>query len=115
VPPLATSLASEHREAGLAGSVGDYEDLRKLGEVVGVSLVRIPPFSIFFGRGDTFHAGAGFGDSPTQDGLIRYHLYFVPVGVDLPDGVHLFPTFNPKFMDSGEVMPTGLYNLSGSD
>jgi len=24
VPPLATSLASEHREAGLAGSVGDY-------------------------------------------------------------------------------------------
>jgi len=92
-----------------------YEDLRKLGEVVGVSLVRIPPFSIFFGRGDTFHAGAGFGDSPTQDGLIRYHLYFVPVGVDLPDGVHLFPTFNPKFMDSGEVMPTGLYNLSGSD
>lgn len=65
----------------------------------GMKVVRvlIPPFSMFVGRGDMFHCGAGFDDYPGDSGLLRYHLYFVPESVSLPDGVHLLCEFQPTF------------------
>ena len=50
------------------------------GNLVGVSKgikvvrVLIPPFSMFVGRGDMFHFGAGFNDYRGDSGLLRYHL-----------------------------------------
>ena len=60
-------------------------------------MVNIPPFSIFVGRGDVFHCGAGFDDYLGDSGQLRYHLYFVPKDKHLPDGVHLNMDFKPRF------------------
>ena len=73
------------------------EDVEALSRATYASLVKIPTFSIFVGRGDIFHAGAAFNDSPSRANLIRYHMYFVPAGHELPDGVHLISEFTPRF------------------
>ena len=62
-----------------------------------VNLIHIPPFSIFIGRGDVLHAGAGYNDTPRPNTYLRYHMYFVPSSFSLPDGVFLAHGVNLKF------------------
>lgn len=64
--------------------------------------VRIPPYSIFVGRGDLFHGGAAAQDSSMKDGDLRYHLYFVPHSHALPNAVHLMSKFQPVFRKNVE-------------
>ena len=67
---------------------------------VDVTKMMIPPYSIAIRRGDVMHAGASFEDSRTNDVLLRYHLYFVPSTLDLPDGVYVDTTFKPHLFNS---------------
>ena len=46
------------------------------------------------------HAGASFEDKGTIYVLLRYHLYFVPSTLNLPDGVYVDTAFKPNFVDS---------------
>ena len=78
------------------------EDARMaaLGKNLEARMVTIPPFSIFVGRGDLYHAGPAYADYHEEDvreGSIRYHLYGVPWFVKLSDGVHNVKEFKPKF------------------
>lgn len=59
-----------------------------------LELIRAPPYYIFVGRGDIFHAGCSFEENGGTGGL-RYHLYFVTRSSSLPDGVHLLQYFRP--------------------
>ena len=61
--------------------------------------VTIPQFSIFVGHGHLQHAGAAW----TGAHSIRYHMYFYPVDLDLPDAI-LF-AYGDSFgvSDSGEL------------
>lgn len=71
--------------------------LRSVSQGMVCSMVNIPPFSVFVGRGDMFHCGAAFDDYPGDSGQLRYHLYFIPKGVQLADSVHLNTNFRPRF------------------
>ena len=55
---------------------------RKLGELRGemhVRMVKVPAFSIFFGRGDLgFHAGSSCGEEGEEKGVLRYEMYLNP-------------------------------------
>ncbi|KAI0558573.1 hypothetical protein FGB62_201g01 [Gracilaria domingensis] len=52
--------------------------------------------SVFVGRGDVYHGGTYFEEFKTRNSCIRYHMYFVPKGYELPDGIHSHPLFKPK-------------------
>ena len=74
---------------------------RRFSKAASLKKVKIPPFSVFVGRGDLTHAGAAYEDSQVKEGLIRYHLYFAPRGVRIEDGVHRFGEFRPRFEEEG--------------
>ena len=48
-----------------------------------MSLIEIPPFSVFIGHGYVQHAGAGWSGSHN----LRYHIYLIPDGHQLRDTV----------------------------
>jgi len=79
-----------------------HSNIRALSRGMVVNMIRIPPYSIFVGRGDVFHAGHGFDDYEEDSGMLRYHMYFVPDGVSLPDGVHLLHAFRPTFVTEAD-------------
>ena len=68
-----------------------------------VKKVRIPPFSVFFGRGDVWHAGGSYEDGYMQRETFRYHMYLVPKGYALPDAVHRRKGFTPRFSCEDDV------------
>lgn len=83
-------VIEERRSAFLRSEVREHE----------VEKVMISPHSILVARGDMQHCGAAFADAEEEesgDALVRYHMYFVPAGVQLPDGVHREKTFKPRF------------------
>jgi len=78
-------------------------ELPYLSKAVHAKLVTIPPFSVFIGRGDLFHAGPSEEDvRECKNGSLRYHLYFAPKGDSLPDAVHNVKDFRPPFEDEVE-------------
>ena len=82
--------------------VAEQEDVPRLSKGMQVVKVRIPPNSIFIGRGDSFHAGASHEDLRCEGISLRYHVYIRKVGHEIPDGIHLLPTFQPRFVDLEE-------------
>ena len=62
----------------------EKKELQKLARVLKLETIEIPPYSIFIGHGWIQHSGAGWNGSH----CLRYHLYFVPEGYSLPDGIH---------------------------
>jgi hypothetical protein len=56
---------------------GSDDKVRRLCRNVPPLKVQVPPYSVFVGRGDLFHAGASAADTNTtgQDSNIRLHLY----------------------------------------
>lgn len=76
-------------------------DVCNLSRGTRVVMIKIPPLSIFVGRGDLYHAGASYDDSPSQSGLMRYHMYLAPDDYRLSDAVNYHPHFNPRFKKYG--------------
>lgn len=65
--------------------------------------VRVAPYSILVARGDMQHCGAAYEDNGSQaDAIVRYHMYFVPTGEVLPDGVHRRLNYKPRFPAEAE-------------
>lgn len=78
-------------------ATAEEKSLQALSRSLKAVKVIIPPFSIFVGRGDMFHAGAAFEDYDTDSESLRYRLYFVPENRKLTDQVYLQRLFNPEF------------------
>ena len=72
----------------------DSNDLTNLSKVFKAEKFEIPSQSIFVGHGWVQHAGSGW----TGSSCLRYHLYFVPDGYKLPDGIHFAYGKNLKTM-----------------
>lgn len=77
-----------------------FENARALGRGSVERKVYIPPYSVFVGRGDLFHAGYGMeGFSPNGRLVygkqsLRYHIYCVPEEYELPNGIHTLKQFS---------------------
>ena len=82
---------------------GSHRRMRILSMSMEVKKVRIPPFSVFFGRGDVWHAGGSYEDGYMQRETFRYHMYLVPKGYALPDAVHRRKGFTPRFSCEDDV------------
>ncbi len=68
------------------------EEERKLEEVIGMTVVTIPPWSLFVGRGDLVHAGCGHkhcGGKP----CLRMHDYALREGVPFVDTIYEKPAW----------------------
>lgn len=84
---------------------GTAKEIRAFSKAAKLKKIIIPPYSLFIGRGDLTHAGAGFGDSSVPNGLLRYHIYFAPRGVRIEDGVHRIGIFRPRFEEGERARP----------
>lgn len=74
---------------------------KKIEEAMRMEKIIIPPFSMFFARGDVTHAGAGFEDSVDGEGgtynpLVRYHMYLVREDVPLLDAISYMANLNMR-------------------
>ena len=59
-------------------AVTSEEDLARVSDLHVTEAQMIPPFSVFVGRGDLFHAGSDHQDYSGNDGRLRYHVYVKP-------------------------------------
>ena len=87
----------EHSHSAVSMARGRKRKLSGLSHGMEVVPIKIPPYSVFVGRGDMFHAGAGYDDYITKGTNVRYHMYLVPDKVKLLDAIHLDSTFTPEF------------------
>ena len=72
--------------------MGPASEVEKLGSSLRLRKIVVPPHSVFFGHGNLTHAGAGYESRVSDNRSIRYHLYLIPEGKSLPDGVFtVFP------------------------
>ena len=63
----------------------------------------IPPHSLYIGRGDVMHAGAGFEDYDVFDGnQLRIHSLFYPARETFPNAIHIIKEYRPRFAKGGE-------------
>ena len=62
-----------------------------------VHMIRVPPFSVFVGRGDLHYFGLATADAIHKLPSVYYHTFFVPADADLPKVVNRNLRFKPKF------------------
>lgn len=78
-----------------------HKQLWGLSETSCATLVRIPPHSIFFCRGDVYHCGRGAVDldngAGDEEKSLRYHVHRVPDDYILTNVLHRLPEFRPTF------------------
>ena len=61
--------------------------------------IRIPPFSVFVGRGDMFQAGAGYEDYELKGMKLWYQTYVRPKDVKGKEGIRVNRNFAPGFKE----------------
>lgn len=71
--------------------------LRAASSASTVHMIRVPPFSVFVGRGDLHYSGLATGDAIHKLPSIYYHTFFVPEDADLPRVLSRNLGFNPRF------------------
>ena len=77
-------------------------DIRIISKANKVRKIWIPPYSVLFASGYIPHAGASYEDMNGKS-LLRYHVYFIPEGYTLPDGVHFTPGYSPEFIEEKDI------------
>jgi hypothetical protein len=85
-------------------SNGPSEVVRKVSRSAPSRLVPLNDYSVFFGRGDLFHAGASGSETNTVRGEhvnVRLHTYLARSGATLQDEVHLPANCEFAFHDTG--------------
>lgn len=63
----------------------------------------IPPWSIFIGRGDLFHAAPAFGDVANDNGQLRYYVYILPENIHIPESIYMLRGFNPSTEENEDI------------
>ena len=82
----------------------DQKDIFSLNAVSTAEKVRISPYSLFIGRGDLQHAGAGRNDYLTfKEPQYRLHSMFFPDGDQFPNNIKFVENYQPHF--SGDTDP----------
>lgn len=93
---------NSHRMYAVHNARDDPVSLGRLGSGYYTEIVRIPPWSVFVARGDLPHGGCGFHDRQpivTSEFMLRYHMYFIPHGVEVGNLVNLCGDFAPVCLD----------------
>lgn len=78
---------------------GTRTELHHFAKALNLRKVIIPANSVFVGHGYITHAGAGYSDRTTDNVALRYHIYFIPEGISLPDSVFFAFGLPPKFAE----------------
>lgn len=78
--------------------------MKKLRRVNAVRLIKVSPFSMLVGNGDTLYAGHTSRESNTGFASAtetkRYQFYFVMERYSLPDCTHYLLDLKPRFQES---------------
>lgn len=72
--------------------------VRALGMSSNAIRVTIPPFSVFFGRGDLMNADCGWDDGAEHGPNVRYHIYFTPGNSPVTDSINIMEGYRPYLM-----------------
>ena len=84
---------------------------KKIARTLRMHLIKIPPNSVFIAHGWLQHAGAAWSGS----GNLRYHMYLIPEGHDLRDGIAYAYDTNFKRGDEDSSESSDENDQDGSD
>ena len=87
----------------------DKEVVKSMAKGMKMELITVPPYSIFYGRGDLYHGGAAHEDQRGLLYCIRYHIYFKPIGTEIKDAIEYCKDFDIGFDEDIPPVDPALY------